>query len=298
MLIVCPNCSATYRIELSALGASGRNVRCARCKEVWLASALDAVTADFIADSPAQNDAPPPPASRNALVHSSMPDPEPLPDASSSDSPSIVPDMARDESPGLRESAMTAGFDDVETAASRRARLLTRPKLAKRKGWMSRPVAAILVMASLMLMLVAFRETIVRAAPQTASLYEALGLEVNLRGLTFENVKVTRENADGITLIGIEGLIANMRNQPASVPRLRFSVRDAAGQEKYAWTAMPNEEVIQPGEALPFASRLASPPADAAEVLVRFFTRADAVGGRVSERDTIEKPVKPARGAH
>src|SRR5438874_3279897 len=45
MLIVCPSCATGYRIELSTLGVSGRSVRCARCRHVWFASAVDVVTA-------------------------------------------------------------------------------------------------------------------------------------------------------------------------------------------------------------------------------------------------------------
>jgi hypothetical protein len=54
------------------------------------------------------------------------------------------------------------------------------------------------------------------------------------------------------------------------VPRLRFAVRNATGQEIYAWTAKPSRSILEPGDKLPFRSRLASPPADASDVLVRF----------------------------
>jgi predicted Zn finger-like uncharacterized protein len=35
MLIVCTNCSTSYRIEATSVGARGRSVRCARCRTVW-----------------------------------------------------------------------------------------------------------------------------------------------------------------------------------------------------------------------------------------------------------------------
>src|SRR4249919_2447484 len=43
MHIVCPHCTTSFAIKLATLGAAGRNVRCARCKEVWLARPEDAV---------------------------------------------------------------------------------------------------------------------------------------------------------------------------------------------------------------------------------------------------------------
>jgi hypothetical protein len=59
------------------------------------------------------------------------------------------------------------------------------------------------------------------------------------------------------------------------VPRLRFAVRNASGNEVYSWTALPNRSLLAPGETLPFQSRLASPPPETHDVLVRFFNRHD-----------------------
>ena len=42
---------------------------------------------------------------------------------------------------------------------------------------------------------------------------------------------------------------------------------------------MPSQPVLEPGETLPFRSRLASPPGEGRDVQVRFFTRRDAVAG-------------------
>src|SRR6202051_2581001 len=43
MHIVCPHCTTSSAINLATLGAAGRTVRCARCKEVWLARPEDAI---------------------------------------------------------------------------------------------------------------------------------------------------------------------------------------------------------------------------------------------------------------
>lgn len=39
MLIVCPQCATSYKVEKAALGASGRTVRCVRCRNIWFAAA-------------------------------------------------------------------------------------------------------------------------------------------------------------------------------------------------------------------------------------------------------------------
>lgn len=35
MILACPNCMARYRVEVEALGAMGRRVRCNKCGHVW-----------------------------------------------------------------------------------------------------------------------------------------------------------------------------------------------------------------------------------------------------------------------
>src|ERR1700753_184543 len=57
MHIVCPYCTTSYALNPASLGAAGRNVRCARCKEVWLARPEDAFepTPTMAMDVPAQH---------------------------------------------------------------------------------------------------------------------------------------------------------------------------------------------------------------------------------------------------
>jgi hypothetical protein len=78
-------------------------------------------------------------------------------------------------------------------------------------------------------------------------------------------------------LLIVEGTIASVSRRTVEVPRLRFSVRNNAGQEVYAWTALPERSVLAPGQTMTFRSRLASPPHDTRDILVRFLNRRDLV---------------------
>jgi hypothetical protein len=51
---------------------------------------------------------------------------------------------------------------------------------------------------------------------------------------------------------------------------LRFAIRNATGQEIYAWTNRPDRKTLDAGDKLPFHARLASPPPDSSDVVVRF----------------------------
>jgi hypothetical protein len=86
----------------------------------------------------------------------------------------------------------------------------------------------ILALACVVAALIGWRGTIVRNAPQMASLYAAIGLPVNLRGLTFTDVKVSRDVHDGVSVLMVEGAIVSTASRPVEVPRLRFAMRNEA----------------------------------------------------------------------
>ena len=127
--------------------------------------------------------------------------------------------------------------------------------------------------------LVGARNEVVRYLPQTASLFAAIGLPVNLRGLKFENVKISMEEQNGIATLIVQGEIVSEAGKPVAVPRLRFAARNPTGQEVYTWTMPPPRSFLGPDERLEFRSQIPAPPADAKDVIVRFFTAQDATAG-------------------
>jgi hypothetical protein len=165
---------------------------------------------------------------------------------------------------------------DVESLAARRARR----DAMRRRSWLKPGLPlAIMVLIALNASLVIWRSQVVQILPQTASLYAAVGLPVNLRGLAFEDVRMSQTEQDGIAVLMVEGSIVNVTRRPLEVPRLRLAVRNEAGHEIYSWTAQPGRSLLGPGDSMPFRSRLASPPADAREMQVRFLSRRDLVAG-------------------
>lgn len=169
---------------------------------------------------------------------------------------------------------------DAEDGASftaRRARLKSRLKKDSRK---SRWVVIVLALFALNIAIIGGRSEIVRHLPQTASLFAAIGLPVNLRNLEFEGIAISKETSDGVSMLIVEGRIVNTSRKAVDVPRLRFAARTATGQEVYTWTMQPPRSLLGPGESAAFTSRLAAPPANAADILVRFFTAQDAAGGK------------------
>jgi hypothetical protein len=136
-------------------------------------------------------------------------------------------------------------------------------------------------MGALVVALIVWRADVVHLLPQTASFYKMVGLDVNLRGVLFKDVKVTTETVDGKPVLVVEGVIVGETKKPVELPRLRFSVRDAQGAEIYAWNTVLDQPVLNPGERAWFKSRLASPPPEGRNIDVRFFNRRDVAGGSV-----------------
>jgi hypothetical protein len=168
------------------------------------------------------------------------------------------------------------GPEDIESVAARRLR---RPPARRRSQPVSKWPVVVLALITVNLGLFAWRADIVRAMPQMASFYAAIGLDVNLRNLVFSEFVTQQQTQDGTSMLIVEGVIKSTAKTPVAVPRLRFAVRNKQGQEIYTWTALPTRNVIGPGTTMPFRSRLASPPPETHAVLVRFFNRRDLVAG-------------------
>jgi predicted Zn finger-like uncharacterized protein len=278
MHIICPHCTTTYAIDLSTLGAAGRTVRCSRCKEVWLARPEDAVIAHALVPSMTGGGEQAP----NSPLAAGRNDPAGLEQDHETpvvESPSISAEWPADGEASREPDRPSVARPDEARRRPRRS-LLRRLKPSFSFGLPAASLATVCAaMGALVLALVIWRVDVVRLLPQTAAFYKLAGLNVNLRGLVFKDVKVTSENVEGKAVLVIEGVILGEAKKPVELPRLRFSVRDAQGAEIYAWNAVLEQPVLKPGEKAWFKSRLASPPPEGRAIDVRFFNRRDIAAG-------------------
>ena len=287
MHIVCPHCTTSYAINLATLGEAGRTVRCARCKETWLALPEDAIE---------------PAAAQHAMAGAGMSarqrDVAAEWDEAGRDegeapvveSPSIAGDRQDEGSSGGKEDWIAlvrgAGHDDEDRPARGTwfASLLKRKPAEQRSGigrYLTSLPTTCAAMGALVLALVVWRADVVRLLPQTANFYKLVGLNVNLRGVAFKDVKVTTETVEGKPVLVIEGVIVAESKKTVDLPRLRFSVRDAQGAEIYAWNSVLDQTTLKPGDHTWFRSRLASPPAEGKSIDIRFFNKRDIAGGSI-----------------
>lgn len=272
MPIVCPHCATSYAIDSAKLG-TGRTVRCVRCKEVWLAKPEPqlAMASDVSWTEDALQAHPP-----ASLIAE--------PDAPLIDSPPLASEWPDEIGTALvpASSAFAAPVIDMApTPTPHDRRAASRRKTGDRRGSLAalRLPTSVAAMGALVGALLMWRGDVVRLMPQTAAFYKTIGLEVNLRGLSFRDVKLGSEIVEGKPVLIIEGEIVDDLKKPLEIPRLRFVVRDAKGTAVYAWNAAPEQSVIQPGERVAFRSRLAQPPAEAHSIDVRFLHKRDLAAG-------------------
>ena len=285
---------------------NGRQVRCVRCRTVWRAELSHAdklmAAAEALGPAPAMamaeagsfaEDQPPAVAEELPAENPTMAAPDDFaagepaaaeapsfaeePAAVDVEAPPLAPtDLDEGQPAAVEAEAEPTPFEDIETYAARHDKRRGRFSLRWPLSNLQSVILALLVADAI---LVGWRDDFVRVFPQTASFYATLGLPVNLRGVTLDSVATTTEQRDGVPILVVEGNIVNAARRIVDVPRLKFIVRNAAREEVYSWTAVPPRPSLPPGETATFRSRLASPPPDGRDVLVRFVTRRDIVSG-------------------
>jgi predicted Zn finger-like uncharacterized protein len=277
MDIVCPDCAAVYEIEETSVTESGRKVRCAACSTVWrvFPPGYDPVTGELLPEAPAgpaeilaSADQPPAEADGAAVAEAAV-------EASGADS------AGSDASADVPE----ASAPPVPAEAPPRRAKWAKDKASKGSGFKGRsklltwPAGAMAASIAVLAIGLHQRERMVRHLPQTARLYAAIGMPVNLRGITISNVASRMIDDNGVSVLVIDGDIANATDQNIRLPRLRFAVLGKDRQEIYSWSAQTDQANLKPGEKINFRRRLAAPPADGQDVSVRFVTASDSTSG-------------------
>jgi predicted Zn finger-like uncharacterized protein len=308
MLIVCPSCATSYDVDVASLMPNGRQVRCTRCRTVWHAapSHADKLVAAAAAIAPVRETAELATAATGSSAAESPgaeaqpgeddvievpadfaagePAAEAVAATEASDAAVEVeaPPLAPVDLDGKQPAAIEAEtvpaepLEDIETYAARHDKRGRRFSLRWPLSNLQSVILALLVIDAIV---VGWRNDFVRVFPQTASFYATLGLPVNLRGVILSDIATTTEQRDGVPILVVEGNIVNDTRRIVDVPRLKFVVRNALNEEIYSWTAVPPRATLPPGDTVTFRSRLASPPPDGRDVLVRFVTRHDIISG-------------------
>ena len=173
--------------------------------------------------------------------------------------------------------------DDLDTASdvgplmlkARQAREAFMAQRQKRRNASTAWGALLILAISPLIVIPAFPDRVVAAAPASIAWYESLGWEVNIYGLIISKPKIEQRFVDGRPEIIITGDVTNVSETARKLPRLRFGIRDITDTELHAWQLNNGDQPLRPGETRHFVSRLAAPPETARKVEIRFARTAE-----------------------
>ncbi|MGH1572013.1 zinc-ribbon domain-containing protein [Methylobacterium sp. P31] len=245
MLIVCPSCASEYRIDAGKVGMDGRSVRCAACRETWFITPADVLAAH-----------------EAELEAKSETEADPVADAAWQEASASV----------------RAASDAAAPVVSRSIRPASRGSRARRviPGLSPALAFGLTLLAALPLACLA-RTNVVRAVPQTASLFARIGLPVNVRGIEIRDVVAFSNPAeDGRPAeLVVEGDLVGIARSDVPVAPLKVEIRDAGGRAVRSFSVPAPRAMLAASETARFRASLPSPPPEGRAVVLRF---ADAKG--------------------
>lgn len=225
-----------------AIGPNGRTVRCTKCSATW-----------FV---PAESDPAPTP---DELQLADMTPPE-----RNAPSELFPSDQTNETLPppvvGSQKSADALMRDKAE-AEKKRAR--------RRTIWLIWLIPIVLIFIFIAALYFA-RDTIAERFPATVPVYNAVGVKVSQSGLEIEKPTLRMAVVNGQTTVVINGTIRNISNTVQSLPMLRLSLHNPAGEDLANWLVDLEEPVLRKQDRIEFASEYPNPPPDSTSLRYRF----------------------------
>lgn len=221
MIITCPACNTRYLVPDTAIGATGRQVRCASCRNSWFEEAPP-----FESQSPrdAETAALPP-----SVTGEGAPPPPPIPSAP--------------------EAIRTFSDEPASSAYSPPDPFAHEPPFRPRRNR-----ARMLTWAAICFAVVAIGATLALLSLGSGGIAARLGLSSSEGPLIIE---VTRKPdrdrmPNGNERLIVSGRILNPTDLPQPVPDIRAELRDAQGRTVYGWMIARPVQTLPPGAAANF----------------------------------------------
>jgi predicted Zn finger-like uncharacterized protein len=182
-------------------------------------------------------------------------------------------------SPTGEATAETAALtgDDLPRAFRTRAEEEKRNRQAVVMGALWAGVA--LAVAAVLGVTIIFRESVVRAWPQTASAYAMVGLAVNPTGLVIEQVHAEPSLEQGHAALAVTGVIRNVVGRAVIAPPLRITLLNAQGKRVAGQITSFADPHIPSGATRSFRTSIPDPPFSAANLQVDFAIGAQSGSG-------------------
>lgn len=247
MLLTCPSCDTRYQVDEAVIDrAAGRQVRCANCGYLWhFAPVLEEHVPEPGAAAPVR------PVGRAGNVAA----------APGAAAPTTSPAMAAAGAAPAEFAADLSTTLELGTAAAPAIEAMH----PATRGLLQ--VGAVLAAATVILLPILGRNTVVETWPEAAKVYQVVGLKTVAPG-TGLDVKVTPLRNEGTFVV--TGEITNSTHQPVTLPPLRVALLDTTKAEVDFQILEPPVGTLAPGAAVRFKTVFEHPSVAATDAVAKF----------------------------